>query len=321
MSPRRLFVVLVAAAAALACASCGGGDEPLPRQRLAIASGSQGGVYFRYGDGLARVVRRHLPALAARAVSTSGSVDSLRRLRDGSVEVAFTRADSVENELRGKPSGIVALARLYDSYVQIVVRADSRIRTLDDLRDCGGRDCRVATGQTGSGTQLLAARVLQAAGLAAPGAVRRVDRYDIKAAMDALVERRVDAVFWAGGLPTPSIQAADERIGVAFVDLGEVAVRLHEDHPNLYTQKRLPRGEYDSPASAGTVSVANYLVARDDLDERTAYALTQMLFARRAELVARGHSEARFLDSAGANDVYPLRLHPGAERYYGDTRG
>ena len=214
MSPRRMLVVLVAAAAALACAGCGGGDEPLPHQRLAIASGSQGGVYFGYGDGLARVVRRHLPALAARAVSTGGSVDSLRRVGDGRVDVGFTRADSARTSCRTADGHRRAGAAVRQ------LRADRRACRQQDktierpaqlrLTPLPGRD-----GQPRSGTQRLATRVLQAAGLAAPEAVRRVEGYDIEAAIDALVVCRVDAVFWAGGLPTPAIDAASKRIGVA----------------------------------------------------------------------------------------------------------
>lgn len=324
-------LVLAAAAATGACGEAE--DEPLPARDLTIAGGNRGGVYFQYGRGIKRAVDAHLSRLRGRVLETSGSVENLRHLRDGAADVAFTRADSALDELGTDPSAgrvpIVALAKLYDSYVQVVVLADSRIARLADLRRrCDGR-CRVAVGPAGSGTRLVAERLLTAAGLSGAGAIRRDRRLDIDEAMGALAGGRVDAVVWAGGLPTPAIEQLNERTDVRLVDLGSVAGQLRRERPDVYTRTRIPDSVYRSghaadtaiPGSVGTVSVANYLAVRADLPQEIAFRLTALLFEHRRELVSHGHEEAQYLDRRTATDVYPLELHPGAVRYYREAAG
>lgn len=319
--------------AAVGAGACGGAqDDRLAARGLTIASGSPGGVYHDYGEGIAAAIKAHLPRLRARAVQTAGSVDNLRRLRDRTADIAFTRADSVLQQRDADPSlaraQVVALAKLYDSYVQVVALQSSDIHELSDLRDrCNGR-CRVAIGPPGSGTQLISERLLAAVGLAAPGAVRRNDRFDIAEGIQALAARRLDAVVWAGGFPTPAIKSAvDNGTNVRLIDLGEAAAEMRAVHPDFYSPTRVPASIYksatetvDDPKSVGTVSVANYLVARADLPEQVAYRLTALLFEQRSELLA-AHEEAKYLDRRAAIDVYPLELHRGAERYYTETAG
>jgi TRAP transporter TAXI family solute receptor len=315
---RRVIAVLLAVLVPTLLAGCGRDGDPLPQQRLAIATGAAGGVYERYGRGLRLVIERRLPRLRARAIATAGSVENLERVGDGRADIGFTRADSASDMLRGNTS-IVALARLYDSYVQVVVRPGSGISSVKQLARCGKRRCRVATGQPGSGTALIADRVLTQAGLGARDAVERVDDRDIDEAADALIDGSIDAVFWAGGLPTPAIDKVKRRVGIQLVGLGEIAAGLRRRFPNEYSETRLPRRVYDTKRSIVTVSVTNYLVARGDLDDQVAYRLTGMLFEHRDELAARGHGEARYLDRRAAIDTYPLKLHDGARRYYRDA--
>jgi TRAP transporter TAXI family solute receptor len=311
----RRWVIALLAVALTAAAGCGE-DQRLPARTLTIATGTSGGVYDVYGRAIARAVTAYLPDLQASATSTHGSVENLKLLSSGRADVAFARSDSASAAARGG-ARIVALARLYDAYLQVIVRKDSAIRSIGQLSRCGRSRCRVEIGPAGSGTQLVAERVLSAAGL--DGMVITQDGRDIAAAAAALESGKADAIFWAGGLPTPTISALATRVDVRFVDLGQVVAKLHRAYPDVYTQARLPRHTYGASTSASTVSVSNDLAVRADLPDDIAYALTAMLFRRRAEL-ARAHPEARYLNVTTAIDTFPLRLHPGAERYYRDAR-
>ncbi|MEA2243666.1 MAG: uncharacterized protein QOD24_3222, partial [Solirubrobacteraceae bacterium] len=120
--------------------ACGGGDDrPLQAVHLRIATGVPGGVYNVYGAALADLVNKYLSPWRATTIGTDGSVENMRLLDDGSANVAFSAADVVGPALHGHgpfpdPIPIVALARLYDDYMQIVARADSKLRTIADLR-------------------------------------------------------------------------------------------------------------------------------------------------------------------------------------------
>jgi TRAP transporter TAXI family solute receptor len=292
-----------------ALASCGGGESPLPARPLRIATGSPDGVYYAYGLGLAKAVDRHLPTLRARVLVTDASVENLRLVAADRADVAFALADAADDAVRGggvflKPLPLVVLARLYDNYVQVVVRASSPIRSLADL---AGR--RVSVGPPGSGTGLIADRILLLAGTH----VRR-RRLDIEASAAALAARRIDAFFWSGGLPTPAISALRGRVAVRLVSLGGVAARLRDSYDELYTETVVPRSVYGLASAVTTVSVPDYLVVRRDFDAETAYRLTRLLF--RCPEIQRAHPEAARLDIRAAIATYPLDLHPGAARWY-----
>lgn len=315
-----MVLALCAAAGGAGAWGCGGADrEPLPAQELRIATGRAGGVFNPYGKGLRELVDRRLPRLRATTIETSGSVRNLELLRSGAVDVAFTRADSAE-DAGAADAGILALARLYESYLQVVVLDDSPIRTLADLRnrcrtdDGRRRRCRVSIGEPGSGTQLIARRLLQVAGLAGRGDVATVEA-DIAASCDQLAGRRIDALVWAGGLPTEAIDELRNRAAPRLVDLAGAGRKLRRTYPDLYVETSIPRTLYEIDESVATVSVGNYLAVRRDLPTQIAERLTEALFAHREEL-AKWHDEPRRLDVITAVDTHPLDLHPGAARYF-----
>jgi TRAP-type uncharacterized transport system substrate-binding protein len=59
--PRALARLLIVVVAAAGLAGCGSGDG----QRLSIATGGSGGVYFVYGGGLAEQIGDHLDGYQA----------------------------------------------------------------------------------------------------------------------------------------------------------------------------------------------------------------------------------------------------------------
>src|SRR5688500_17527691 len=146
-------------------AACSGGGAP-GSTFLSIATGGTGGVYYPYGGGLAKVLNDSIPGVRASAEVTAASVDNLKLIRDGKADVAFALADTVADAanargaFEGAPVPVVSLAVLYSNYTHLVTRASSGITTVADLR---GKT--VSTGSPGSGTEVIAFRVIRAAGL------------------------------------------------------------------------------------------------------------------------------------------------------------
>ena len=136
-------------------------------QRLSIATGGTGGVWYPDGGAVARVIGRHVAGVSATAEATAGTNDNLKFMRQGSADLAFTMADGLDEGARGvgpfAETGRVparAIAVLYDNYTHVVARGGSELRRIADLR---GRT--VSTGAPGSGTETIALRLLRAAGL------------------------------------------------------------------------------------------------------------------------------------------------------------
>ena len=152
--------------------------------------------------------------MQATAEVTAATVDNLKLIQQQKVDVGFALADTLDSALRGdgpfQRTGAVrarALAVLYPNYMHLATIAGTKIERLTDLR---GRV--VSTGSAGSGTEVIAFRMLRAAGLDPDRDIRR-QALSVNAAVDAIKDGKIDAFFWSGGLPTASILDLASSIG------------------------------------------------------------------------------------------------------------
>lgn len=307
------------AVAALIVSSCGGSDGS-PARFLSIATGGTGGVYYPYGGGLAKVLNEHVPGIRASAEVTAASVDNLKLLRDGKADVAFALADTVADAVNGRgafagaPAPVASLAVLYANYTHLITVASSGISSVEGLR---GKT--VSTGSPGSGTEVIAFRVLRAAGLN-PDADLSRQGLGASESAGALKDGKVHAFFWSGGLPTAAVQdlAHSPGASIRMIPTGDLVPALQRDHGPLYFPLEIPSGAYPGVTSpVSVVGVANVLVVHRGMPEQLAYDITRVLFERQSELAAI-HPEARKLSLDTATNGSPTDFHPGALRYYGE---
>jgi len=294
-------------------------------QRLSIATGGTGGVWYPYGGGVAKVVSAHVPNAEATAEVTAASVDNLKLLGAGEVDLAFTMADALADAAAGAGpfarlgGGRVkarAIAVLYTNYTHLVTVEGSGIARAADLR---GKV--VSIGSPGSGTEAIALRVLEAAGL---DPARDVRHQGLGAAqsVDALRDGKVDAFFFSGGVPTGAVLdlARTPGLTMRLVPMDDVLRTMQARWPGgLYFPATIARDAYAGlPRDVPVVGVASVLVADARMSERLAYEITRALFEHHAELAAV-HPEARKLALATAVRGSPVPFHPGALRYYRET--
>jgi TRAP transporter TAXI family solute receptor len=329
MTAKRVMTIAGAGLAAAVVAAVGSNPRELARRhggitRLSIATGNTGGVYYPYGGGIAKVIGESLPRVQATAEVTAASVDNLKLLQLGKVDIAFTLADTLDEAIRGAGpfarTGAVkarTLAVLYPNYTHVVTIEGTGIRRLEDLK---GRT--VSTGSPGSGTEVIALRTLRAAGIDPDRDMRR-QALTVNASVDAIKDGKIDAFFWSGGLPTASILDVSSTVGITarLLSNDEIIPRLQAAYgPELYTRLTIPRGAYPGMrADVAVVGVENALVVGADMDEQLAYDLTKVLFEKHSDLVAI-HPEARHLSLAKAVRRSPAPFHPGAVRFY-EERG
>ena len=276
-------------------------------------------MFYPYGGGIAKVITEHLPNTEATAEVTAASVDNLKFLKQGTSDLAFTMADMAQDAMKGSDVftdfGAVpvrTLAVLYTSYSHLVARADGRISGIADLR---GRV--VSTGAAGSGTTVIARRILQAAGLDSNRDIRE-QSLGVAQSVDALKDGKIDAFFWNGGLPTASILDLVNSPGVRanFIPTDTPLPRLEQMFgPSLYYRDIIPKATYNNEAEIPVVAVANMLVASEGMPEDLAHDITQVLFDQQAEL-ATIHPQAKTLSLKTAIVGSPVPFHPGAIRFY-----
>ena len=319
--PRRSVAAILAAA--LVAAACN--PQELARRagartRLSIATGGTGGVYYPYGGAIARVITEHLPHVEATAEVTAASVDNLKLVRDHKSDIAFTLADTLDAAVAGRgafarrgPVPARVLAVLYDNYTHLVASGRSGVARVADL---AGK--HVSIGAAGSGTELIATRVLRAAGLD-PGRDITPVSLGVAQSVDAIKDRKIDAFFWSGGVPTASVLDLASTSGLAWrlVPNDDVLDALQRAHgPSLYARLIVRQRAYPGlSGDVAVVGVSNLLVVHEDMPEQLAYDITRLLFERQADLAAV-HAEAKQLNLARATAAAPAPFHPGAIRYY-----
>jgi TRAP transporter TAXI family solute receptor len=299
-------------------AACGA-EPAASTRRLSIATGGTGGVFYPYGGGIARIISENLQGVDATAEVTAASVDNLKFLKQGTSDIAFTMADTAQDAVRGEDVfaefGTVparTLAVLYSSYVHLVTRAGSGISRVEDLR---GRT--ISTGAAGCGTAILAARILQAAGIDMRTQLR-TQSLGVAQSVDALKDGKIDAFFWNGGLPTAAVLDLVNTPGLnaEFIPTEAVLPRLQQLYgPSLYYRAIIPSATYDTAADIPVVAVANLLVVSETMSEELAYDVTRLLFEKQPQLAAI-HPQANDLSLATALKGSPIPFHAGAVRYY-----
>jgi uncharacterized protein len=306
-------------------AGCGGegsgsGAEGGKGGRLSIATGGTSGVYFVYGGGLAKVISSNLEGYKATAETTSASVDNLILIKDGSSDIAFTLADTALDAVKGREAfkeqvPMRVLAQIYDNYTQVVAKAGSGIKTIEDLK---GK--RVSVGAPNSGTEVIADRVLTAAGMDPKGDIKR-QGLGVDESVQAMKDGSIDAFFWSGGLPTGAITDLVTTDKITMLDTTEYTDKLVAKYGDVYRNDTIPKGTYKGvDKDVPTIAVPNYLVVSEKMDNKLAHYLTKLLFDRKKDLVAV-HPEAKNLDpKQGAEVIAPIELHPGAKQYF-DEQG
>jgi len=290
-------------------------------QNISIATGGTGGVYYPLGGGMAAVLSKYVPGLQATAEVTGGSVANLQLINTGKPYLGMTMADATldaykgEDKFKGKPVPVRTLLIMYPNRMHVVTVEGSGINTMKDLK---GK--RVSTGSGGSATEVMAFRVIEAAGLDKDRDMKR-ERLGVAESVNAIKDRKIDAFFWVGGLPTAAVTDLANTPGVKLklIDHAELVPAMNKKHGELYVADVIPKDIYHGLDKDNRIaSVNNLLVAHQNMDDKTAYAIVKAVFDHKDELV-RTHKEAENIKLENQKaSASPVPWHPGAVKYFAE---
>ena len=315
---RRLAAGVLALAVLGALSACSARATEWGDGEYEVAGGGSTGVYYDYGRHLADELSDSL-GVALSVRETAGSVDNLLRVASGEALLGFAQGDTAADAVAGKgafdqPLPVRALARLYDEYVQVVVRDDSAI---DDIGDLAGRT--ISLGAENSGVNVIAARILAAADV--DTASVHDARLDLAASIAAMESGEIDGFFWVGGLPTPGISELAGTTPVRLLPVDQEWVNhVNERYSHAYRPADVPAGTYGITASASTMAVPNYLITSSSTPDDVARDVLTGLFDARLRIAGEVPAAA-LLDRRSAIFTGPVPLHPGAIDFYRALRG
>jgi TRAP transporter TAXI family solute receptor len=314
MKPKGLILSALVAGAALL-----GGAALAQQLNIAIATGGTGGVYYPLGGGMANVLTKHVPGAAATARVTGGSVDNLKLIGSKQSEVALVMVDAAldalkgEDKFKGNKVDVRTLMVLYPNRMHVVTVEGKGIEKMSDLK---GK--RVSTGSPGSATEVMAFRVIEAAGLDKDKDIKR-ERLGVAESTNAIKDGKIDAYFWVGGLPTAAVTdlGATPGVKLKLVDHSEVVAKMNAKYEGIYSEGVIPAKTYPGQDKDNKISVVqNILVANASMPDKVAYDIVKTFIEHKDELVAV-HGEAKSIDVANQSPKNsPIPWHPGAAKYF-----
>ena len=125
---------------------------------------------------------------------------------------------------------------LYPNKMHVVTIEGTGINKLADLK---GK--RVSTGSAGSGTEIMAMRVLEAVGIDGKKDIKQ-ERLGVAESVNAIKDRKIDAFFWVGGVPTAAVTdlAATPGVKIKLIDHDEAVDAMNKKYGPLYVKGVIP---------------------------------------------------------------------------------
>ena len=293
---KRVATAVCALALAVGVAGCGGGEK---EQFINIATGGTAGTYYPIGGAIAEVLNKN--GMNASAQSTGASVANINMLKDKQVELAIVQNDITYYALNGeemfkeggKIENLTGIASLYPETCQFIVREDSGIKSINDLK---GK--RVAVGAAGSGAEANARQILEAYGIT----YNDVEEQFLSFAEGsyALKDGTVDAAFVTAGYPTASVQDIASQNKIRLLPIDEEQIKKRSEKYPFYTKTTVPGGVYQGfDEEIQTVSVMAILVANEKIDAALGEKLTQAIFDN-VDKIAAAHSAGKNITKENA---------------------
>jgi uncharacterized protein len=281
--------------------------------------------------------------LVAVAQATQGSIENLLAIGAGQLDSGFAQSDIAHwayagdspaspprcrtaqadaqahgaglqlLKSRGAMPSLRFIAALFPEDVHIVVRAESGIHTIKDLK---GK--RIGMGEAGSGTLADARLVLEAAGISECDVTSRFLR--LAPAAEALAAGEIDAFFIVAGPPVPAVAEIASLVPVRLVPIDAAALKRLMGRPPFYRADTIAGGTYpgiDEPVP--TVSVTALWMVGAEAKDDLIYSITRSLWQDTTRrLLDFAHAAGRRIRLATALADANVPLHPGAARYYAE---
>jgi len=281
-----------------------------------MMTGPQAGFWVPLGGQLKDIWEKAVPGLQVQSLPGAG-IANVRGIEEGKAEVGFantiTTADAVagtgEAPLDKKHGKVCNVATLYPQYFQVVVPADSGIKTIKDVKGKG-----FATQVKGNTGELIARHVLRVSGMT---------YNDVKASftnsytdsVEQVKDNRMHMFSLGTGIPASSLMDLASARDIHVLDLSAIYEDMRKINP-AYKLVTIPKGTY--PKQEKDVQVIGYythVIVACALPEDTVYKMTAALMPNKDGMAAVYRDMAKLTPQIMAQDI-GVPFHPGAAKWY-----
>jgi len=290
--------------------------EPDWPEAITVATGSPGGTYHAYGDGLVKILSRALGIRVA-MLPTDGPSENIELIESGEAQIGFVTMGVAQQAWNGTGAwtggvqlrSMRAMFPMYDTPFHFIVLQDSEVRAISDL---AGK--RLGVGPQGGTSATYTPPLLATLNLDAPLSFGTWEGLTARLQQGAL-----DALAVAAGVPFPAVADLEAKNAVRYVPLTPdeiLALRLAIPELNA---SLIPAGTYPSLMYGyETVGLYNFAVAHRDLPASLVYEVVETVFDHHEEMMEVHPAAASTVPKNFVNNTF-LPYHDGAIRYYGNA--
>lgn len=288
---------------------------------ITIGTGGVTGVYYPTGGAICRLVNkdRSEHGIRCSVESTGGSVYNLNTIRAGELDMGVAQSDwqfhayhgSSQFSDAGPFEELRAVFSIHPEPFTVVARADSGIKTFDDLK---GK--RVNVGNPGSGQRGTMEVLMEAKGWT-------MDDFalasELKAAEQskALCDNKIDAMVYTVGHPSGSIKEATTSCDSVIVEVAGPAVDKLVNDNSYYRVATIPGGMYrGSDEDVKTFGVGATFVSSSKVDANLVYHVVKAVFDNFDTFTKLHPAFANLKKEEMISDGLSAPLHEGAIKYY-----
>ncbi|MBS4021008.1 MAG: TAXI family TRAP transporter solute-binding subunit [Dethiobacter sp.] len=294
------------------------GAPPPPAQTkyISIATASTAGAWYPLGGGIAMAITKHIPGVVATAETGAATVENIRNMIEGNVELAFLQSDVLWEAYNGKGryegNAMNNLRGLYSTYgtvAHFITLAKYDFNTLADFK---GKS--IGVGAPASGTEIFNQYLLEKFGIT-------YDNIDeqflgVPDQVEGLKNENVHLSMSLMPVPTASFMELAVTHGIKLIGLDAKTVKEIEAERPGWFGITIPAGSYQGVNyDVVTAAYRGNIGVMKDMDEELAYQITKVTWEKRDEWKDT-HAVAKDFTIDTALEGMPIPLHPGAIRYY-----
>jgi uncharacterized protein len=287
--------------------------DPNWPKSLTLGTASPGGVYYVYGDELAKILTEKL-GIPVNPQPTQGTVHNAKLVDSGGAQlgmitmgVALQGWNGTGDWTKGQQlRNMRALFPMYDTPFQAFVLKRSGIATLAQLdRKHIGAGPKAGTG----GTYIPA--IMKVLGISA-----EINFGSFDDAVAGLLDGRIDAFTSLVGAPIPAIQKLEAKEPLTLISLSPEQIDAIRKAMPEFSPSKITAGTYQSlDKDYVTTGMYNFAIGRADLPDDLVYQLVKATFENQPRLVKATSTASETLPQNVVKNTL-LPFHPGAIRYY-----
>ncbi len=302
------------------------GNASKERRYVTIGTGGISGVYYPTGGAICRLVNRgraKVHGIRCSVESTGGSIYNINALRTGELDIAFTQSDWQYHAYNGtsffSPQGpdrnLRSLFSLHTEAFTIVVRNDSGIKKLEDLKNK-----RVNVGNPGSGTRATMQELMKYLGWTMKD-FKLASELRASEQPHALCDNKIDVMIYSAGHPNGAVQEVSKLCGVRLINVEGAAVdKMIKDSP-FYAMTTIPGGMYaGTPNDVKTFGIKATIISSSKVSDDVVYNVVKAVFDNFDDFKKLHPVFANLDKKRLIKEGNTAPLHNGALRYFKEKK-